>query len=680
MTVFASFFLAATSVAASAPDELAVGGAAYRLDGRTGGVREIVRAADGATVVTRVVNDYLVKSADGDRRAQETDDVVVRREGLSFVCTNAALPGLSIGKRYFPVNGGLGRELTFRNDGERMLFVLPYTSCGFARDFWEEASYFGAGYVGPLLPVARVTRPTLEETFVQTSKGMALLNTVRPELGSFANLRVKVAGHAVLPWWQSTIGSYRESEDRLSYLPDGWRMCLGTLDAPPHGEIAYEDRLAFFAGGLFQLVDEVYGKDPAIAALYATLGPSDSRLLDVLCTYSWGFEPFGKYLSEMTDGGALVNKTMISAGWADYRWENGFIGQAGGWIEGSEARDYVRGMQVPHDRMLAGTYGILIAADPRTKVFAEHPEWFRTLDRKGRPQSHFPGVVANYQSMVNRADCRAFLARTACDNAALTGADYVYTDEAQQENRINWLQQALVRDDHWIDLWADMRRRARAAGRFLFFNGSGNPFADLNYMECSPRQANPDNWREFAGVVLGIEMVSRLRPESRIAVINYTRNFVNAISHCLAVGWIPTAHGTEGGSYLSHYRAVRETGKTLPVDARYAPDWKRDAATPFESYAVRRLGSRDVLVSFVNRAKRVADIPVELDLGSLGFSAQETVTVRAYRTWYPATPAETREVLSDRDLRAAYSESGADLDCMAEMSTAYVGAAKGMLR
>ncbi|MDD4018757.1 MAG: hypothetical protein PHV28_12540 [Kiritimatiellae bacterium] len=660
------------------------GPAVYRIDGKTGGIGSVVRKSDGETVVTGIKNVYSVLSKGGDLYADEKDDIVVTSsvttDESTFVCTNPKLPGMRISKTYFPVNNGLGRRLSFFNDGDRIRFVMPFTESHFSEAFFGDSSYLGAGYIGPLIPAAKVKEPTRVEAFVQSSKGMVLLNTAHPERGNFVNMRVKVAGNPVIPWWHSTIGSYRETADRLYYLPDGWRMCLGTLDAPAKGKIVCEDRLTFFGGDLFTFFDDIYGKDPVFRDLYAMIQPTSPEFLDIFCSFSWGHEPFTRYLAEITDSGMLLSKTMLSADWADYRWKNGFNGQAGGRINAAEACDYLRGLRSISPRVRTGVYSILIAGSPQTRLFAEHPDWFRTKNRKGETQPHFPRVVENFQTMMNKPACREFLAEMAVQHAVDIEADYIYTDEAQQENTINWQQEELVRDDHSVALWSDMRTRALAAGKFLFFNGSGNPFADVNYMECSPRQSNPANWRDFAGVVLGIEMASRLRPESRIADISYASDFTSYIVHPLAVGWIPMPHGTEAGSFVSHLRAVYETGKTLPLNARYAPDWKKDPKTEIESYAVTRYSARDALLSFVNRKKTAADIQVEVDLGSLDFNPEERVNVWAYTTWYPSSPAEKQAVLSNGELRAKYRETGTNFDKVADLALVRSGAAKGMFK
>ena len=99
------------------------------------------------------------------------------------------------------------------------------------------------------------------DKYVQTSKGMVLSNH-NPKLGSFTNYRVKINDKVVYPWWQSSIGRYREDSDRLYYTPRGWSMCMGTLDAEPNGgQIRYTDCFAFFPGDISNFFYDVFGKD-----------------------------------------------------------------------------------------------------------------------------------------------------------------------------------------------------------------------------------------------------------------------------------------------------------------------------------------------------------------------------------------------------------------------------------
>ena len=42
-------------------------------------------------------------------------------------------------------------------------------------------------------------------------------------------------------------------------------------------------------------------------------------------------------------------------------------------------------------------------------------------------------------------------------------------------------------------------------------------------MECNPRQLVNENWRDFAGVVLGIELFSKFRPDSRMALLYWRK-------------------------------------------------------------------------------------------------------------------------------------------------------------
>ena len=62
-------------------------------------------------------------------------------------------------------------------------------------------------------------------------------------------------------------------------------------------------------------------------------------------------------------------------------------------------------------------------------------------------------------------------------------ADAIYNDEAQMTNGIDWDLMRVMRDDDVVKYWRALRTRAAADGRALYFNGSVNPYAELNCME-----------------------------------------------------------------------------------------------------------------------------------------------------------------------------------------------------
>ena len=141
-TLFAVAWTASAAIIESGP-------AVYRIDGKTGGIGSVVRKSDGETVVTGIRNVYSVFSKDGDLYADEKDDIAVTSsvttDDTTFVCTNPKLPGMRISKTYFPVNNGLGRRLSFFNDGDRIRFVMPFTESHFSEAFFGDSYISGRG-------------------------------------------------------------------------------------------------------------------------------------------------------------------------------------------------------------------------------------------------------------------------------------------------------------------------------------------------------------------------------------------------------------------------------------------------------------------------------------------------------------------------------------------------------
>ena len=292
LLLIAAIIFPAYSFAAVLQSEYAI----YFIDDSTGGISAIQRKKDGEKIVTKVNNIYQLMAKSGDITSHEKQDKIISkktdRNSIYFECSNPALPDFRIGKRYSIVNGSLRRELTFFNDSQEKKFIIPFTESHFSDSFRKNSYYFGAGYIGPLIPAPQVKSPTRVDTFVQSSKGMVLINTADPDKGNYANVRVKINDTVVFPWWQSTIGRYREMDDRLYYLPDGWRMALGCLDMEAeNGKIRYTDIISCFYGDLVDFFQNIIVKDPDFSAALAKIPPVNEAAQDIFASPQWGHEP-----------------------------------------------------------------------------------------------------------------------------------------------------------------------------------------------------------------------------------------------------------------------------------------------------------------------------------------------------------------------------------------------------
>ena len=628
----------------------------FALDPAHGNVSKIADAA-GRTVLTGSETRYLVMSTAGDATLFEHDDKVVRSErgkdgSLTLECVNPKLPDFLVTKRYWVENNGLRRTLTFTNKGKVVRYVLPMTDMDFADDFRKNVWHLGAGYIGPYKPLPHVDMERPVNEYRQSSKGMVLINPDEKS-GNFSHYRVKINDQVVLPWWHSTIGHYREYADRLYYTPKGYRMGLGTLDVQPGGSISVTDCFHCFDGDMFTFFDDIFAKDREVAAELKSIPPSPAWIGKIWANVPMSVVDYVRYLEEMGSEGILMGLNTPFGSWGDYRvTEKGFPGFQGGRILPEE---YLAFLKLYHDvspRFEHSTYNIVVSTSFTTALFKEHPEWFRPKDRSGSEDSLFPGLQTNYQSMFNNAGLRDFLVDTLIAYADWSKSRVIYLDEAQMTNTIDWQRGQLTRDDHTVAFWKALKKRAAEKGIALFYNGSGHPYADLNYME-SPHDMRPDRWRDYVGIAWGLGLMNRMAPGRRMVPL-YWSAVTDYVNRILALGWIP-APGVLATNFPI-MRAVYQLGNTLPFNVKYTPDWKLDEKLEVESHAVQRQDSRDVMVSFINRAAKAADLPVALRLDTLGFQPAERINL-----WRIAYRCGTRSTavfhLSDKEVRANYGKT-----------------------
>ncbi|NMA42486.1 MAG: hypothetical protein GX946_03800 [Oligosphaeraceae bacterium] len=588
-------------------------------------------------------NEYRVMARSGDLFAGEYTDRVINTSTSNewqkiYECTNPELPEITIIKRYRIGNNGLlERELEFHSSASEPLFLQIFTSSRFTSDYQKSGYWFGAGYLGPYQPVPKVRSARRVDEYVQSSKGMVFIHNDGKM--SYAHYRTNINDTPVWPWWNSSINSYREKSDRLYYLPDGWKMCLGTLDlAPKTGKIRIGDKIGHFKGDIHSFFIDIYGKDAIVREELDSIKRPDLPWLDdVVCTSPYGMEADLRYLSSMLDEGNFIVTNTTTFQWADYRWVDGARGSRGGYYTIDELKYFFNSFKKITPRARAFNYSITVAGTIDSPIVNEHPEYFRKYDRNGEIESHFPGVLTNYQTRMQIPEVRKFMANHLFDMAKRFGLELVYLDEAQQQNTIDWERGDAIRDDHLVEVFREMRRRSVEDKIACFYNGSGLPYADINYIEALD-QLKRENWRNFAGVAFGLELFSLLAPDSRIVPIYANIKDNDVSNRLIALGWLPTPRS--GGMPISIIRAAREVGKSFPTAIDYTPDWKKDFSVDVESYSVRRKDCSDVIVSFINRKNEAATLDVQVDLASTGFNAEQRINVWALTTRNPSGTVE----------------------------------------
>ncbi len=649
--------------------EIRTDNAIFTLDEKNGSIA-LVQDLAGHPLIRSTENYYTVMSSAGDIAEKEQNDTVMQQfrddKTIGFKCMNSALPNLEIVKSYFPDGAYLRRKLLFHNKSNAKLYLTPATEIVFDSEFRRDSYYLGAGYVGPLIPAPQLKNPETVSRFYQTTKGMILSN--QSEKGSFAHYRLTLNDTFVFPWWQSTITTYCEKPNMLLYTPDGWRMALGTVDLEVGGEFSITDTMCFFNGNWFSFFDRVYGGDPIVRKELDSIGPVPPSLANIRLVTASPTERELKRLLALTDeGDIMVMVGRVIGDWADYRYRDGANGFFGGYATGEELKRFITSLKALSPRIKVSVYSWMTSVGIDSPLWKEHPEWFKRYDRTGNESFLFPNSTPNYASMINRKPCFEFMRDQLFNMSEYLGCDYIYLDEAKTTNFINWQSGEVVRDDHWYGLWKAMKERSvRDGGKLpLFFNARGNPYGDINYIEAY-HQLEPRFWREFAGMGLGVESFLTLRPGARIVPLYWT-NKVDYATRLLALGWIPAIEFGELNG-LAVIRAAYETGDATPIDPEYSPDWKRDPSTEVESYAVRRVGCSDILISVINRGSHKADIPFSINLGTLGFYPEARINI-----WGTAIDSAGRPPIADRTLREYYRKDYIRRDMITSPQLLYSG-------
>jgi lysophospholipase L1-like esterase len=598
------FFCLAALTALSCGATLRTESALWNIDPQTGALAQVKRQASPAVVVESALNHYFIMSGGGDVDASEKDDRVVStlKEGdtVIFNCVNPGLPNLQIIKKYRAEGLYLRREITWRNTGERILFLTPRTYVSFDPDFFRDGYYLGSGYIGPLIPAPSPARPQKETRYKQSSKGMLLYHD--PAKGSFAQYRTALNGKFVFPWFQSAITNYVEKDNYLYYMPRGWDMSLSTVDVAPGGEFTISDSFVFFHGNWYDFMNDIYVNDPQVAEVLSGFRPGPEWLDRVKFYVGYSNrDDLQKLLELVADGEVMVLVDVLNS-WADYRvWEGGLAGNWGGFIKAVEMKKALDDIKALSPRIKIGIYNWISSAGITSRVFSEHPEYFMIRERNGIHKNFFPGeFIQNYPTMVNRPPAADFMLDMFAGIIRHLGVDYIYLDETKTFNLIDWERGDLVRDDHWYDLWGRMKELGNRTGTVMFGNGRANPYSDLNFVEAR-HQLRPESWREFAGMGMAVAAFTGHRPGGRLCLL-YWNPGLDYINRVMSNGFIPAVHGLKY-QQVPFLTANAEIGKTSILNLSYTPDWKKDPKTELETYANTRAIGGETVFSILNRAK-----------------------------------------------------------------------------
>ena len=624
---------------------------------------------DRKSLVTGLESRDTIVSAEFDHEAQR----------IELACSNSEVPDLTIRKRYWVDGNKLYQRIAFTTAAGALQFLTYNSQAAFVRAYRDAGYYMGgADGGGPLVPAPSISEWQKVLQYQNTAKGMLLH---QPGKGySFAHVRTRLDDRFVWPWFTGAIASYCERVNVLHYTPDGWDLSLGTSRLSQTEEISYEQYVSVLKGDWQTFIRSEYTTLPAVQEALQEIPPVPDWVGDVK-VYTGSDIDRLRRLVAATDEGTIMVLVDFGGSWADYYVDRGLEGGwEGGSITAEEIRDVIRRIKAVSPRVKVGIYMWVLSTSDNTRIYREHPEWFRYANKDGEQLSTFPGMWRNFAHLLSIPECYDELLSQFDLVLGHLGTDFIYLDDPKAINMIDWESGEYTRDDLSFRFFLDIKRIAARHGpdKVVFFNNRGNPYADINFIEArATLRAN--YWRRFVGISAVIqEFVSSTRPRGRIIPLYYIppheREYMNRV---LAMGWLPSMEYGDAVACRPFLNAAYEIGNCRNIALGYSPDWKRDRNTKVESYTVQRNGDKGYLLSFINHAEETERVPVEFELGSLALDRDGPVFVWEYVV-ADATLFKGRA--TDGQARRVYAQTGRQLDRATRRRLIYAGPYRASLQ
>ena len=590
---------------------------------------------------------------------------------VELTCSNPDVPDLAIRKQYWPDGNKLFQRVAFTTRSRDLQFITFNTETAFTRAYRKGSYYMGgADGGGPLIPAPKLSVWRKVVDYQNTAKGMLLHQPVKGY--SFAHMRTHLDDTFVWPYFTGAVASYCEPVNVLHYTPDGWDMSLGTSKLSTQEETSYTQYVTVFDGDWQTFLREEYPALPDVQRALAEIPPVPDWVNDIK-VFAGGDLQRMRQIVEMTGEGTVMFLFSLGGSWSDYYVDDGLTGGWGGHITGPELRDYIARIKALSPRVKVGIYMWVLSTTTDTRIYEQHPEWFRQANKDGEPLNTFPGFWLNLAHLLSIPECYDELLSQFDRVLEHLGTDYIYLDDPKAINPVDWKSGEYTRDDLSFRFFLDIKRVAAKHGpdKVVFFNNQCNPYGDINFMEARAH-LRENYWRSFAGIsAINQEFIGATRPDARIIPLYFIppfrREYMNRV---LALGWIPSLTYCGVIESRPFFQAAYELGNCRPVPARYEPDWKSDPKTTVESYAVRRNGDDGVLVSFINHLKTPETVPVRIDLDTLGLDRSKRLFVWEYRV---EDGEEYAGTLTESMAREVYAETGWHLDRVTKRKLVYAG-------
>ena len=611
---------------------------------------------------------------------ERTDNVVSAREvdgSLVFTCTNPAMPGLTIRKRYFLEHTGEEQRILCRriettaDPGEMTLFTITSRSL-FDEAFRAPAHYHRMIVIGTMgnlghvfLPAAEVTANLQQRAWFASDEGRAQFALINPDSGT---------GLAEYLYKENDRWTFPQALPSSHWTPFGWDMGVAGRFLKERGH-STEVRFHLFSGDAFTYHAE-YRALPEFAAIRAELPPHPkARRLGGMASANVG-QTVGDSAHAAAYRERIAGKKTQALFRPDELFYSAWTPTDRRWME-FPAADGLEQIDPHHNRegvvksrrkcadvkkaralfrelspnLLANSYEFIVDIYKGGPVFEAHPEW-AAIKRDGAPKEGFYGdqyVRANWSpAFVDHLV--AGLLRT----VRYYDLDFCYLDFGVGAILPDWGRGEVVDFETYLPFIRDLKATLNAEGRMLWLNSNvGQPYFDVGYFETFKSQPG-HNWRNTAshaaffkfyqppGAVIlplywmGGDMFIERKKWNETGYIDKVIGAAVMPVNCYLDPYhehFPTEEGEADWSEIWRYQIAvhwtcNEIHESEWVDIGLEPAWWRDPACTLEAYTHRlprraeHGGSADgtaYLVNVINHEATETDAEIHVDLDKMGF-------------------------------------------------------------
>lgn len=524
------------------------------------------------------------------------------RPAARVTCANAALPGVTIEKRYILRPGRvLSKRTSFTTGDPRGFFVHWDAETALDEAFMAGSSRRGDLAARQVVAQGKVAAKTQQVAAEQVCTGDAPIVTLSDFSLGLSAYRFAVNDRYVL-------------RGDSKGLPTGWLNTV-FVDYLKQGKSASgEVRWVVFEGD-FTAADRHYQALPEVRALWEFRHPEWVSMALADAMYLGPPETYPFYRACIPE---LVTTTIwfLNPPWGNWGPDNdppkslhpNVKGIAAGWRH-----------EFPNARVSAYTNALF---DDRSDIFKQHPE-FGVRDLEG--QLITSGIASDsggrptFYYQIDNPACRQYLLDMHAAKFKAWGFDFFYMDGPGFGAEVeDWATRQVVQSYDWLEYFHTLRERLQAIKpeAAVFVNGPNTPYTDFGYIEYRDEQwqaLSGPNWRQLALELLRTKLAE---PEGMVVVPTYGNVAADPAlaAYDMLYGWM--GHLCEVGRIPWMREAFRTRGSRLVEDAVGPRWWRTDAG--FEAYGLRH--GTCALVGVLDHATQPRTVTLRVDTGKLGLT------------------------------------------------------------